>query len=97
MIKNAEIAMVNAATFALDYQDKNYNADAAEIIKQFMGESTRLGIRSDMKIYAVSAINEILKIKRDKVNKGKTNKQLMQLFMKISPEISRRINEEDNY
>jgi len=89
--------MVNAATFALDYQDKHYNADAAEIIKQFMSESNHLGIKSDIKIYAISAINEIIKIKRDKANKGKNNKQLMQLFMKISPEISRRIKEEDDY
>ncbi len=97
MIKDAEIAMVNAATFALDYQDKNYNADASEIIKKFMNESNYLGIKSDIKIYAISAINEVLKMKRDRANKGKTNKQIIQAFMKISPEISRRIKEEQDY
>ena len=94
MIKDAEIAMVNAATFALDYQDKHYNADAAEIIKKFMSDSNHLKIKNDIQIYAISAINEIIKIKRDKAYKGKNNKQLMQIFMRISPELSRRIKED---
>lgn len=97
MIKDAEIAMVNAATFALDYQDKNYNADAAEIIKQFTKEPNYFNMKSGLQIYSVAAINEVLKMKRDRANKGKTNKQLMQAFMKIAPEISRKIKEDSDY
>lgn len=97
MIKNAEIAMVNAATFALDYQDKNYNADAAEIIKQFMKESSYLDIKSELKIYCVAAINEIIKMKKDRVNRGKSNKQLLQAFTRMIPEISRKIKEDSDY
>ena len=97
MIKDAEIAMVNAATFALDYQDKNYNADVDEIIKQFTKEANYYNIKSEVKIYSISAINEILKLKREKANKGKTNKQLMQIFMKRVPEISKTIKEDSDY
>lgn len=97
MIKDAEIAMVNAATFALNYQDKNYNADAAEIIKQFTKEPNYFNMKSGLQIYSVAAINEIIKMKQDKTNKTKTNKQLLQAFMKLVPEISRRIKEEEDY
>lgn len=97
MIKDAEIAMVNAATFALDYQDKKYNAELEEIIKQFTKEPNYFNMKNGLQIYSVAAINEIIKMKRDKSNKTKTNKQLLQAFMKLVPEISRKIKEDSEY
>lgn len=97
MIKDAEIAMVNAATFALDYQEKKYNAEIDEIIKQFMKQPNYFNMKSGLQIYSVAAINEIIKMKRDKTNKTKTNKQLLQAFTKKIPEISRPIKEDSEY
>ena len=96
MIKNAEIAMVHAATYALEYQDKKIGADIEEIIKQFTNEF-KYEIKPEAKIYSIAAINEILKMKRMKENKGKTNKQLIQAFMKKAPELSRQIQEDEDY
>jgi len=89
-----EVAMVNAANYALESQDKNIGADVDEIIKHFIKDSS-YDIKSDLKIYSIAAINEILKLKRDRANKGKNNKQLIQMFVKNVPEISRRIKEEE--
>jgi hypothetical protein len=94
MIKDAEVAMVNAATYALEAQEKNIGADVDEIIKHFLKDSS-YGIKSELKIYSVAAINEILKLKKAKENRGKTNKQLVQLFVNNIPEFSRKITEEE--
>ena len=94
MIKDAEIAMVNAATYALEAQEKNTWANVDEIIKHFLKDSSH-DIKSELKIYSVAAINEVLKLKNARENKGKTNKQLIQMFVKNIPEISRRIKEEE--
>lgn len=92
MIKDVEVAMVHAANYALDYQDEKYNADVEEIIKQFLNEPDYLDVKDSLKIYSIVAINEIMKIKR--LNKNKSKKQLMQVFVKNIPEISLRIKEE---
>jgi len=94
MIKDVEVAMVHAANYALDYQDKNCNADIEEIIKQFVKDFGSSDIKPALRVYSIAAINEILKIKREKENKGKNNKQLMQKFTNRIPEMSRRIKEE---
>ena len=93
MIKNAELAMVNAATFALDYQEKKSNADVDEIIKKYM-VSPGSDIKNELKIYSIAAINEVLKLKRDRINRGKTNKQLIQMFVNSLPEFYRKIKDE---
>ena len=93
MIKDAEVAMVHAANYALEYQDKKYNADVEEIIKQFL-KNFDLDIKNRLKIYSVAAINEIMKMKLK--NKGKSNKQLIQMFVKNIPDFSRRIQEEES-
>jgi ATP-dependent protease Clp ATPase subunit len=95
MIKDAEVAMVNAATYALEAQEKNIGADVDEIIKHFLKDSS-YDIKSELKIYSVAAINEILKLKRAKENRGKTNKQLIQMFVNNVPEFSRRIKDEED-
>ena len=74
MIKDAEVAMVNAATYALEAQERNIGASVDEVIKHFLNDSS-YGIKSELKIYSVAAINEVLKLKRAKENRGKTNKQ----------------------
>jgi hypothetical protein len=94
MIKDAEVAMVHAANYALEAQERNVGADVDEIIKHFLNDF-RLEIKSELKIYSVAAINEILKLKRARENKGKTNKQLIQMFVNKIPEFSRRIEEEN--
>jgi hypothetical protein len=93
MIKDAEVAMVNAATYALEAQDRNIGADIDEIIKHFIKDSSH-DIKSELKIYSVAAINEIIKLKRAKENRNKTNKQLIQMFVKEIPEFSKRLKEE---
>jgi hypothetical protein len=93
MIKDAEIAMVHAATYALEYQDKKYNADVEEIIKEFLTQF-RFEVKANVKVYSIAAISEIVKLRNSKENKGKSNKQLIQMFVKEMPEFSRRINED---
>jgi hypothetical protein len=95
MIKDAEIAMVNAATYALEAQERNPGAGVDDVIKHFLQDSS-YAMKSDVKIYAVAAINEILKLKASKENRGKTNKQLIQLFMNNVKEFSRRIKDEES-
>jgi len=92
MIKDGEVAMVNAATYALEAQEKNIGAGVDEIIKHFLKDSS-YDIKNELKIYSVAAINEILKIKRG--NKGKSNKQLIQMFVNNIPEFSRKLKEEE--
>jgi ATP-dependent protease Clp ATPase subunit len=94
MIKDAEVAMVNAATYALGAQERNVGAGVEEIIKHFLKDSS-YDIKSELKIYSIAAINEILKLKNSRENKGKTNKQLIQIFVNNVPEFSRKINEEE--
>jgi hypothetical protein len=95
MIKDAEVAMVNAATYALGAQERNPGAGVDEVIKHFLQDSS-YEMKSEVKIYAVAAINEILKLKRAKENRGKSNKQLIQMFVNNVPEFSRRIKEEED-
>jgi len=95
MIKDAEIAMVHAATYALEYQDKKPGADVEEIIKQFTRDFN-YEIKPETKVYSIAAINAILKIKRLKENKEKSNRQLIQVFMKSIPELQRGISEEED-
>lgn len=96
MIKDVEVAMVNAANYALEYKDKNYAADVAEIIKQYMKSPASLDMKQGLSIYSVAAINEIEKLKMNKENKGKSNKQIMQAFVRVIPELSRQIKEEES-
>lgn len=96
MIKDAEIAMVHAANYALEAQERNIGADIDEIIKHFL-KDFNLEIKPNIKVYSIAAINEILKLKRARENKNKTNKQLIQMFVNNIPELSRRLSEEENF
>lgn len=93
MIKDAEVAMVHAASYALEAQEKNIGASVEEIIKHFLKESS-YDIKSELKVYSVAAINEIIKMKMSKENKSLSNKQLIQMFVKNIPEFLRIIEEE---
>jgi len=92
MIKNIEVAIVYSANYALNYKDKNNNADVEKIIKQFIKDFDSLGIKPELKIYSIAAINEIVKIKLK--NNRKSNKQLIQMIVKNIPEISKKMEEE---
>jgi len=94
MIKDAEVAMVNAATYALEAQEKNVGASVEEIIKHFLKDSS-YEIKPELKIYSVAAINDIIKMKMNKENKSKTNKQLIQMFVNNIQDFLRRIEEEN--
>ena len=91
MIKHSEIAMVNAASYALEYQDKNPGADAEEIIQRVIENIDNLGIKKDIKIFWIAAASEILKLKKE--NKHKTNKQILQMFVNDSKGFLERMNE----
>jgi hypothetical protein len=95
MIKDAEVAMVNAATYALEAQEKNIGASVEDVIKHFLKDSS-YGIKSELKIYSVAAINEVLKLKGEKANRGKTNRQLIQMFVNNIPEFSRKLKDEED-
>ncbi len=82
MIKNSEIAMINAASYALDYQDKNTDADAEEIIQKVIENLDNLETKKNLKIFGIAAASEILKLKKE--NKHKTDKQLLQMFVNNS-------------
>ncbi|MEK6817177.1 MAG: hypothetical protein AABX80_00070, partial [Nanoarchaeota archaeon] len=79
MIKNSEIAMVNAASYALEYQDKNPGADVEEIIKRVIQNLDSLRTEKNIKVFGIAAASEILKVKKE--NKHKTNKQILQMFI----------------
>ena len=51
MIKNSEIAMINAASYALEYRDKNPEADIEEIIRRVMENLDALRTNKNIKIF----------------------------------------------
>ncbi len=91
MIKNSEIAMVSAASYALDYQDKNPEADAEEIIQKVIENLDKVGIKKNLKIFGIAAASESLKLKKE--NKHKTNKQILQMFVNSSKSFVEKVNE----
>ncbi len=89
MIENSEIAMINAASYALDYQDKNTDADAEEIIQKVIENLDNLETKKNLKIFGIAAASEILKLKKE--NKHKTDKQLLQMFVNNSKSFAEKI------
>lgn len=73
MIKDAEIAIVNAVTEALQFMDKNPNVDSEEIIKRVMSATEA---KSEAKISAIASVNNAIKLKR--ADNTLTNKQIAQ-------------------
>ena len=91
MIKNSEIAMVNAASYALEYQDKNPGADIEEIIRKVMSNLDVLRTDKNLKIFGIAAASEALKLKKE--NKNKTNKQILQMFVSNTKSFVEKVNE----
>ena len=91
MIKNSEIAMINAASYALEYQDKNPEADIEEIIRRVMNNLDALGTKNNLKIFGMAAASEALKLKKE--NKHKTNKQILQMFVSNTKSFLEKVNE----
>ena len=96
MIKDAEVAMVHAANYALEAQERNIGASVDDIIKHFLKDFDSFEIKPGLKLYSIAAISEIMKIKANRENKGKSNKQLLQMFVNNIPEFSRRISEDED-
>ena len=76
MIKDREIAMVNAASKALEIMDNSPDADTEDIIKYVMAS---LDAPSELKIQGIAAANEIIKMRR--AYRELTDKQVLQLFV----------------
>ena len=78
MIKEREVAMVNAASMALEYKEKHprcWDDDAvAHVLKN-------LNTSSELKIYGIAAANEILKLRSSPGFQGFSTKQLLQQFV----------------
>lgn len=91
MIKHSEVAMVNAASYALEYQDKNPGAEIEEIIRKVIENLDALRTEKNIKVFGIAAASEILKLKKE--NKHKTNKQILQIFVKNSKSFLDKINE----
>ena len=91
MIKNSEIAMINSASYALEYQDKNPGADTEEIIQKVIENLEMIGTKRELKIFGMAAASEALKLKKE--NKHKTNKQILQMFINNSKSFVEKINE----
>ena len=91
MIKNSEIAMVSAASYALEYQDKNPGAEIEEIIRGVMNNLDALKTKNNIKVFGMAAASEALKLKKE--NKNKTNKQILQMFVNNSKSFTEKVNE----
>ncbi len=91
MIKNSEIAMVSAASYALEYQDKNPRAEIEEIIRGVMNNLDALKTKNNIKVFGMAAASEALKLKKE--NKNKTNKQILQMFVNNSKSFTEKVNE----
>lgn len=91
MIEYSEVAMINAASYALDYRDKNPYVDVEEIIKKVIVNLDSVMIKRDLKVFGIAAANEILKLRKQ--HKGKTNKQILQIFANNISEFLERLKE----
>ena len=91
MIKNSEIAMVSASSYALEYQDKNPGAEIEEIIRGVMNNLDALKTKNNIKVFGMAAASEALKLKKE--NKNKTNKQILQMFVNNSKSFTEKVNE----
>ena len=92
MIKEREVAMVQAAALALEYKSKHPRAwDDDAVAHAFKNLDTT----SELKLYGVAAANEALKIRS--AYKDLTEKQVMQTFSdniaKIVAKIEKDIKE----
>ena len=90
MKKDSEFLMVNAATKALEYKNKNPMALEEEIIRYVMNS---LEVKSEKKIIGIASATEVLKIK--KMSKNSTDKEIMQMFMNNLPKLSASLMELD--
>ena len=91
MIKHSEIAMINSASYALEYQDKNPGAEIEEIIRRVIQNLDALRTEKNLKIFGIAAASEALKLRKE--NKDKTNKQILQMFVNNTKGFLERMNE----
>lgn len=90
MEKEPEMIMVLAATKALEYKTIHRRAETEEVIKHIMKSED---INPDLKLYAVVAANEVMRIKKD--NFDLTDKQIMQEFVNNIFEFVAKVKQQD--
>ena len=78
MIKEKEIAMVNAASLALDYKEKHPRCWDDDAVAHVM---KNLEAPQKIKIYAIAAANEILKIRGSAGFSSLSDRQILQQFV----------------
>lgn len=88
MIKDREVAMVNGASIALNYKNKNPDAWDEEIVASVM---QNLSATADSKLYGVAAASEILKMRKS--DRTSTDKQLLQAFVNNIRQFVAKMNE----
>ena len=88
MIKQAEVAMVNAASKTLDIMEINPQADTEDIIRHVLDN---LEAPSHLRVMGVAASNEVIKMRR--ANPEMTSKQVLQLFVDNVYQFLARMNE----
>ena len=79
MKEDQRLAMVSAATRALDYLKVKPFAEIEEIIKHIVSSSNFSRKKSELKILEVAAANEVLKLKRQNLNL--TDRRILEQFM----------------
>lgn len=85
--EGVRVAMVTAASQALDYVTKNPNADTEEVLRHIM---TNMHVRGDEKVGAIVGANKALK---EKQQSGKANRVIVQDIMDQSEAILASIGE----
>jgi len=88
MIKDREIAMVNAASAALEFRAKYPRIWDEDIIKKVF---STINAKSELKIYGVAAANEVLKLRKS--YQDLTDKQILQMFVDNIFEFVSRIDD----
>jgi len=88
MIKDAEVAMVNAASKTLEIMDINPNAETEVIIRHVL---ENLDAPSHMKVMGVAAANEVIKLRR--AYQDRSDKQILQMFVDNIYEFLSKMNE----
>jgi hypothetical protein len=78
MIIDREVAMVNAASAALEYKARHPRCYDDEAVSHVL---KTLEAEKKLKVYGIAAANEVLNLRKEPVNRNLTDKQILQLFV----------------
>jgi len=88
--ENVKLAMITAASSALDYLKKNPNADSEQVMKHIIRSIKAEG---EAKIAGIAAANHVVKFKEK--NSEATQKQVMQELSNSMRSILKSIEKQD--